>query len=448
MKQLSETRIDLNRAWHSPGPRFQPERKIGIGRRFAAGAVKAANLLSAPFALSQTLMRMELLQRRLVLSGQLAPEEAYTTREFFRAFANDRARELTKKAKVYSYVEGILRHHPDLASIDICDILAKCHQLIAIIFSRLTVISEQPEYLYPVVASMSRGAARPEAIWFPEYQAAYRAYKNYNKLPQRDALLSPYFVGESLADIGCGGGDQVAYCGAHHPELTRVAGFDVVDWRTPGLTIDYHKVDFSKPGEVAPAQYDTGLILAVLHHVARPDQTEKLDTFLQGVRTAVRRRLIVEEDVIVPSKELENVAAVHNLNWGSGNPWLDRAVAERHGEYHQQLSEAVGLRSAGLARAIPGMRGCMALADQPLLDEYVSLDLQSQRDFTILNDYLANALSVGVPEMPFPFGFHTVTDWLEIFSRNGFILNKLNILGFQPGNFNQACHVHFVLDKT
>jgi hypothetical protein len=448
VSKLPEVRINFKRAWRSPGAFYQFDKNIGAARRLASGTVKAANLLASPFASSQRLLRLELLQRRLVSTPQLTPDEVYTAEEFFRAFSNIKVKELTKEMKKHNYVEAIRRHHPEPSSLDLSNIIEKCQHLIDIIFMRLEVIKEYPEMFYPVIASMSRGAALPEAIWFPEFQEAYRAYKNHNKLPQRDALLSPFFVGISLVDIGCGGGDQVAFCGKNHPELQQVVGIDVVNWRTPGLEIDYHVIDFSKPGAIAPAQYDTGLLLAVLHHVARQNQTEKIDTFLQGVRTAVRRRLIVEEDVIVPSDELGKITSRGHLKWKDYNPFLGRAVSEKHGEYHAWLREEVRFKASAFIALLPGLEEFFGLADQPFLDEYVSLDPQSQLDFTIINDYLANALSVGVPQMPFPFGFHTIREWLEIFARNGFTLQRLNVLGFQPGNFNQVCHVHFILDKV
>jgi hypothetical protein len=61
-------------------------------------------------------------------------------------------------------------------------------------------------------------------------------------------------------------------------------------------------------------------------------------------------------------------------------------------------------------------------------------------------DLLENSLSVSVPEMAFPFGFRTLSEWIDIFTANGFILNRVQVLGFQEGNFNRQCHMLFILD--
>jgi len=443
MSAFLRTKIGLERAWRSPGPLRNWEAPIGFWRRAKTAGLKLKNLTAAPF--SPNRFAAELRQWQLVCPTRLNEDQRYTTSEFFRAFSNQKARDATRRAKTYAYTRSISQHHPRKDTLNYALIIDRCHELMETIFSRLAVLQEYPDFLYPIIASMSRGAEKRESIWSPEYHEAYEQYKKQDKLPQRNTMLAPFMVGNSLVDIGCGGGDQVAYYREHHPEIRRAAGIDVVDWRTPGLNIDYHVVDFAKAGANAPAQYDTGWLLAVLHHVARLDQVEKVDVFLQGVRTAVRRRLIVEEDVIVPSRDL--VLGTGKISYlSASNPFLETTSEGGIGGYYRAERAQVEARIQQTDKLIPGMEEFFALADQPLLEEYLGLDEQTQRDFTILNDYLANALSVGVPHMPFPFGFRTIPEWIEIFSRNGFDLNRIKVYGFQTGNFNQVCHVHFILD--
>jgi hypothetical protein len=84
---------------------------------------------------------------------------------------------------------------------------------------------------------------------------------------------------------------------------------------------------------------------------------------------------------------------------------------------------------------------------QPTLDHYLGLSAKDQKDVATIIDFLANSLSVGVPSMAFPFGFRSLSDWVRIFDQNGFSLNRIKVLGFQKGNFNQQCHLLFILDK-
>ncbi|MCX5751474.1 MAG: hypothetical protein NT099_07395 [Candidatus Saganbacteria bacterium] len=405
MDYIANLKIGAPRALKSPGPFANWSKDLGISRRVAAGLAKAVNIgltLACPAGL-----KLELLQRRLVAPSEISAERLQVARNFFHAFGNATARKFVRKIMIANYTDAIMTHHPRAQNLDRTAIQKKCELLVNTIFRRLEDVSSRPEFLFDVIRTMGRGTKDRESIWFPEYQEAYVQYKHTNKQAQRDKILFPHIVGNSLVDIGCGGGDQVADLKARHPEqLVRVAGIDTLDWRTPELKlkIDYYERDFSKPGTASPEQYDTGMALAVLHHVGNSDQA--LATFLTGVKTAVKTRLIVEEDVLITPQDLAR-------------------------------TDIPGLEIIGDLRK-----------QQPQLDNYLNLDQATQKAVTSLIDLLSNSLSVGVPDMSFPFGFRTLSDWTNQFAANGFILRKIQVLGFQKGNFNQSCHILFVLDKT
>lgn len=395
--------VGLRRTWHSLGVGFNWQKNLGW-KRPLVGLTWSANLALSLLNIKPLGIKLELLQRRLLeISPNLTPARLQSAREFFEAFSNPVAREFVRQAQINNYTDAIMKHHPNKEKLDRREIHQKCQLLINTIFRRLEDLQARPEFVFDIIESMGRKFERTETIWFSEYGEAYEHYKHITKLPQRDRLLFPHIVGDSLVDIGCGGGDQVAYLKKIHPgQLKRVAGIDVLDWKTPGLDIDYHVIDFSRPGARAPERYDTGLLLAVLHHAGKSEA--EVDTFLTGVKTAVSKRLIVEEDVVITREDLQR-------------------------------------------KDIPGLEDISVLRQgQPILDSYLNFDSATQKQITTIFDFLANSLSVGVPAMAFPFGFWTLSDWLRIFSNNGFILNQVKILGFQKGNFNQVCHVHFILD--
>lgn len=336
-------------------------------------------------------------------SISVSKERLQVCRGFFKAFDVPQAREFVRQMMIDNYYNAIFVHHPDPDSLDPSQIKEKCERLVNTVFDRLTAIRSQPEKLIELMKELSRTSKPRSQIWFEEYETAYKNYKYTNKMANRDRMLSPFLRGKSLVDIGCGGGDLVDYFGRQHDELERVAGMDILDWRTPGLDIDYHVIDFSKPGTTSPVMYDTGLLLAVLHHVS--NDKNALITFLSNVRTAVNQRLIVEEDVILTAKDLQH-------------PKLDL-------EDLQQKRRA-----------------------QPLLDAYIDLDPDIQKAITTLVDVLSNSLSVGVPEMAFPYGFQTLTAWIDIFKESGFDVESIQIVGFHPGNFNPQCHLLFILNPA
>lgn len=393
--------IGLKRAIKSPGGLTNWQSKLGLGRRLAATAAKALNVALTPLAPQG--IKLELFQRMMVLPPRISEERLQVAHDFFTAFGNIAARQFARDIMIENYTLAIMKHHPAATSLKEESIRAKCQTLVDTVFRRLEDIQYKPQFMYDVIKTMSRSAEDTEGIWFQEFHDAYNQYKHTNKLETRDQILFPHVVGDSLVDIGCGGGDQVADLKSRHPEqLRRVAGIDVLNWKTDGLDIQYRVLDFSKPGTVSREKWDTGMLLAVLHHAGKTDQ--EIATFLQGAKTAVGKVLIVEEDVLVSPKD-------------------------------QRRSDIPGLEEMSSKRE-----------EQPQLDRYLKLDQESQRAATTLTDLLGNSLSVGVPEMAFPFGFRSVSEWVDLFTANGFSLNKVKVPGFQKGNFNQQCHVHFILD--
>jgi 2-polyprenyl-3-methyl-5-hydroxy-6-metoxy-1,4-benzoquinol methylase len=400
MNYTENVKIGLKRAINSPGAFANWQKGLGY-KRALAEMLKLANIALTPLA--PLGVKTEITQRSLVCPPEISKGRLEVARNFFASFSNRTAKEFVKSIMVENYASAIVVHHPTQNFLDHDLIRIKCEALIKTIFRRLEDIKTKPHFLYDFMVQMSRGTKPAEGIWFKEYIKAYEQYKHGNKLAKRDTLLYPFVVGESIVDIGCGGGDQVANFIATHPELKRAAGIDILNWKTPGLNINYHVIDFKKPGTASPEAYDTGLLLAVLHHVGNTES--EIGTFLTGVRTAVKKRLIVEEDVLLASEDLR--------------------------------TDIVGMEEIAKLRS-----------EQPTLDKYLKFDTSTQRDIATLIDLLGNSLSVGVPDMAFPFGFRTLGDWKRTFESNGFNLNRIKLLGFQRGNFNQQCHVLFILDKT
>ena len=218
--------------------------------------------------------------------------------------------------------------------------------------------------------------------------------------------IESFFKGNSICDVGCGGGDLVYYISQNHSGFREFAGIDVMDWRTEAIreSINFQMLDLSQPGVASQTRYDTLSCIAVLHHVGHGD--ENIHTFLQNLRTALspHGRLIIEEDVMLPSSEIE------------GNP-LFREQAGKLGDKQQ------------------------------LFGKYLKLDTQAQKNVMILVDILANALTGGVTDMAFPFGFRTIDHWSRLFRENGYLLEETHISGFQPGLFNRSSHVYFILKQ-
>lgn len=326
--------------------------------------------------------------------------------DFLEAFADQQAKDIVKTMMIAHYTAAIRHNHPEALQLDMGAVKTKCTALWDEIFSRIAGIQHNPEKLVTLLANLSRTHKNRNAIWFAEFEEAYRNYKHHTKLQMRFEQLRPFFMGHSYADIGCGGGDLVAYIKQHHPDFTTCSGIDIMDWRTPEVreTIDFQQLDFSRPNVRSSTRYDTLTCMAVLHHVGNEDASRL--RFLTNLQTALAEngRLIVEEDVILPREEWE------------ADPSL-KAQIEKH---------------------------CAA---QPLFGKFVQLDKAVQTKAIILIDLLANSLAVGVPDMPFPFGFKTVHQWQHLFARAGLETETTRIEGFSSGKFNRSTHALFILKR-
>ncbi|MFH1832210.1 MAG: methyltransferase domain-containing protein [bacterium] len=332
----------------------------------------------------------------------LSEEQSKTCINFFNAFKNTQAKKFVKQIIRENYSAGTCNYHPQKNNLDSDSINSKCETFVNTLFSELTTIQNTPEKLFPLMQKMSRKTIPQNPIWFKELSQAYEHYKRTYRAQMDNAILSPFIAQtSSLVDIGCGGGDFVALLKQTNTQLQKVAGIDILDWRTPGLDIDYHVVDFSKEGAKSPAQYDTGLLITVLHHVS--ENRDNIKLFLNNAKTAVSKRLIVLEDVIVQEQDLA----------------------------HPKVSQAQALNKK---------------LTQPHFSTFLKFDQETQKAVISLIDLLANSLSVGIPEMPFPFGFKPISEWVKIFKECNFEIEHIEILGFIDKKFNQTSQAIFVLN--
>jgi len=88
------------------------------------------------------------------------------------------------------------------------------------------------------------------------------------------------------------------------------------------------------------------------------------------------------------------------------------------------------------------------MQEQPLFSEFMKHGKAEQKDVLIMIDLFANALTGGISDMAFPFGFKTINEWNDLFIENGFELEDVRIKGFQMGLFNRSSHVYFILNQV
>lgn len=323
---------------------------------------------------------------------------------FMDAFREEKARNLVMQMMITHFSEAILEHHPKSSSLNRERIHQQNEQLCKSIFEEVGNMDGKPHYLSNLLGQLSRTCDPQAEIWFDEFNQAYENYKHKGKLKHKVQALIPFFKGESYCDIGCGGGDLLAYIKKELPYLKDYAGIDVLDWRTEDLKheINFQMLDFSMPGSVSRVKYDMATCMAVVHHVGSTD--ESLLLFLKNIRSAINKngRLIIEEDVILPADEINSID-----------------------DYKMQAEQRA--------------------REQPYFAEYLALDRKEQKSVLTIIDLLANTLVVGVQDMAFPFGFRSTNQWKELFLKSGFEIEQVRINGFTRPLFNRSSHVLFIL---
>lgn len=250
--------------------------------------------------------------------------------------------------------------------------------------------SQNPEKLIEVTRALLEDTFHKEddSFWFNQ---AYHQYKTVSK-PEADfQLLKGLIKGQRLLDYGCGSGYLAARLskGGYQVYTT-----DVLDYRYPeakGLPF----VQMASPIQT-PYQddsMDSALVQAVLHHI----DPGFLDSVIQGI-AQMARQVLIKEDCY------------------------------------------------GLYNDLQGLEE--KASQQPLLQAFIRLPLETQYLALVLIDFFANAIAQGIPKMNMPFAFHTVREWEAILLRNGLKVSQIILSGFEAGRMHKSCHVWFICERS
>ena len=339
------------------------------------------------------------------------PEER---KRFVEAYKNRKANRLVKRMMLVNYTDAVMTYHPDSDTLDEIEVRREVSNLVHTVFDVLNTLVDYPEYLNSFFNKISRHAKRRSDIWFEQFIEAYSRYRYKKKLENRYSQLEKYFKGGSFVDVGTGGGEWVKMMMEKRGlGKEKAAGIDPYNWLSDSVKdqesgenlITFYEIDFSKDTTKAHQKYDFGTCLATIHHVAERPDIAKAERFIRNMGSAFKSGgiLVVEEDVLVTDLDLKT------------------------DEWRVQVDN---LRKK-----------------QPFYDEFLGLNNKDQWSVLTLIDFMANVLSVGEPSMPFPAGFRSISEWKNVFERNGFLLKSVEIIGNVKHNFNQTSHAFFILKK-
>jgi ubiquinone/menaquinone biosynthesis C-methylase UbiE len=203
--------------------------------------------------------------------------------------------------------------------------------------------------------------------------------------------VRPYIVGKSILDLGCGTGkvSELLAKEGYAVHLADVYKNDYVEEHLSNLSFSF--IDQDAPLPFADGMFDNVLIFAMLHHSQSP---------LNVLRETKR-------------------------------------ILSNRGRLH-------------LIETIFGVEGLEAPSQGKLMEEFVSLSFDEQRQATMFLDYFGNHITWYYTDdplkfVPVPFNFNTPKNWAEIFGAEGFKVVSKKHIGLDQNS--GVYHMQFELEK-
>lgn len=323
---------------------------------------------------------------------------------FFSLLRDANARTFLKENFSYSLTEMVCLYHPRPYTLSKASISQKSTEVVQLIFDKIEALEREglEDRLFSLLEQLSVFSPRAQNLWFSEFVEAFEVYSKGARTQKLFDLLSPYLIGNSLIDIGCGRGDFLNFLN-EIPEYKKwqLYGTDIVDYRKKVGSFDFIAMDMSCERACPDKNVDTGLLLYVLHHIN--SREGGIQTLLNHLHDFKIKRLLVLEDVLISGKD--------------------------------QTSK------------LPGMEKLDELIlMQPQLEEYLKQPLASQYAFTAMMDILSNCLFQRNHEIPYPFSFGTISHWNHLFEEAGWKLIEVKPLGFPKWKLSKVCNALFILE--
>jgi 2-polyprenyl-3-methyl-5-hydroxy-6-metoxy-1,4-benzoquinol methylase len=203
-------------------------------------------------------------------------------------------------------------------------------------------------------------------------------------------LYEEYLVGKKILNVGCGDGIYSKFFAEHGYEVSMT---DVMDFRDKSTyTIPFRQMTIPRIIPYEDKSVDTTVILSVLHHA----NVEDVEHILREAKRVSKKRIIVEEESF--------------------------GIQENESEFEEKIESDKRLK------------------------EFIAKSDDEQIQYMKLLDYFSNVVIMRVPDMNFPFGYKTINQWRQLFSKAGFKTVKTILIGF--GRFHRTGRVAFILDVS
>lgn len=283
-----------------------------------------------------------------------------------------------------AFIESYQRHFYPYTK----EVVLMVETAITLLKTELTEKKKSHQSLFTILSYINENIFKinNRSFWFNKIYATYKK----NIRPKIEyAQIKPHILGKKVLDFGSGIGSLALELKKRKYVMQTT---DVLDYRIKeARNILFNKMDSPGVLNYQDNAVETVTVKSVLHHI---DKQYLIPVVKELHRIA--KRVIIEESIYFKTS------------------------------YELAVEKA---------------------KSQPMFKRFLNFSPPDQYLALLLIDFTTNALAFGKPNMNLPFEFRAIEEWEKLFIKMGFIVNHIEVLGFESERVTPDSRVLIIIDR-